>query len=255
MRVNSVQREAVTLESISALPRGSIARPVMRQSWMDLSFIHWSYDPKTVQALLPSGLKVDTFGGDAWVGLIGFRMEAVRFSKGPTAGYFSNFPEINVRTYVIDPLGRRDVWFFSLDIDRYPPVAVAQAMFGLPYRWGSCALSHVGEHRIYSVKRRSLRRSGARTRFVVKPRETIAPTDETSLERFLTARWGMTTMRRGELYHGAVDHPRWPLQRATLVEIEDTLVTSAGLPEPQGAPIVHYSTGVEVKIAKLELTK
>lgn len=240
------------IEPISALPRGSVARPLMLQSWMDLSFVHWAYDQADVQELLPAGVKVDTFGGDAWVGLIGFSMQGIRYRKGPSAGHFSNFPEINVRTYVVDPQGRRNVWFFSLDINRYAPVAVAQSLFGLPYRWGSCERFHDGERRIYTVRRRSLRNRGARTRFVVEPGRVIEPGTETSLERFLTARWGMSTVWRGDLFHGAVDHPRWPLQRATLVEIDDTLVTAAGLPSPAGLPLVHYSTGVAVKIGKLE---
>ncbi|MBK9298383.1 MAG: DUF2071 domain-containing protein [Candidatus Microthrix sp.] len=39
-----------------------------------------------------------------------------------------DFTEINVRTYVTDALGRRGVWFFSLDVPRSPIVAVARSL-------------------------------------------------------------------------------------------------------------------------------
>ena len=46
-----------------------VKRPVMKQQWRDLAYIHWEYEPEEVQALLPAGIEVDTFDGKAWVGL------------------------------------------------------------------------------------------------------------------------------------------------------------------------------------------
>lgn len=221
----------------------------MLQDWNNLGFVHWSYPAETVQALLPQNLKVDTFGGKAWVGLIGFSMENIVTPKGLSAGPLSSFPEINVRTYVVDPDGRRNVWFFSLDINRYAPVAVAQTLFGLPYRWGKCSTELDGDSWVYSVRRRSWGR--ASTRFAVTPGAPIAAGDETSLELFLTARWGMSTVWRNQLFHGTVDHGRWPLQRATLGSLNDTLLAHAGLPPATDDPVVHASAGVSVKIGRL----
>ena len=42
------------------------SRPVMYQSWHDLLFLHWAWDPAAIQATLPAGLRVDTFEGRAW---------------------------------------------------------------------------------------------------------------------------------------------------------------------------------------------
>ncbi|MEL7210825.1 MAG: DUF2071 domain-containing protein, partial [Actinomycetota bacterium] len=36
--------------------------------WRNLVFIHWPFEPSEVQAVLPKGLAVDTFDGEAWVG-------------------------------------------------------------------------------------------------------------------------------------------------------------------------------------------
>ncbi|WP_268904126.1 DUF2071 domain-containing protein [Candidatus Frankia alpina] len=43
-------------------------------------------------------------------------------------------------------------------------------------------------------------------------------------------------------------HQPWPLHRADLLDVDDHLLTAAGLPQPTGAPLVHYSPGVNVRI-------
>ena len=108
-------------------------RPVMRQSWDDLFFLHWEYAAEAIQSRLPAGLTVDTFEGKAYLGVVGFRMNAVRPLGLPALPWLSYFNELNVRTYVRDASGEPGVWFFSLDCDRAPAVVIARAGFGLPY--------------------------------------------------------------------------------------------------------------------------
>jgi uncharacterized protein YqjF (DUF2071 family) len=121
-----------------------------------------------VQRLLPDGLRVDTFDGSAWVGLIPFHMRAVRIGPGPIVPYLGSFVEINVRTYVTDADGHRGVWFFSLDVPRSPIVGVARTAFSLPYCWSAAG------HTVASTPRRRappllgdppLAASGSRSRF------------------------------------------------------------------------------------------
>jgi hypothetical protein len=47
-------------------------------------------------------------------------------------------------------------------------------------------------------------------------------------------------------------HQPWPLYRARADLVDDRLITAAGLPEPQGEPLVHYSPGVDVAIGRPE---
>ena len=57
-------------------PRQRPARsPVGYQRWNELLFLHWDFEPATVQASLPPGLYVDTFEGRAYVGVVPFFME------------------------------------------------------------------------------------------------------------------------------------------------------------------------------------
>ncbi len=122
----------------------TVERPVMRQRWERLTFLHWPFEPADVQRLLPAGLAVDTFDGRAWVGLVPFFMH-VASAGGQQAPWASRFCETNVRTYVRDAAGRPGIWFFSLDAARLGAVAVARATYGLPYYWSAMRLAEDGE--------------------------------------------------------------------------------------------------------------
>src|ERR1700735_2512836 len=124
----------------------TVDKPVMRQRWQRLTFLHWAYDPDAVQRLLPAGLTVDTFGGVAWVGLVPFFMQ-VHTPGDRGVPWVSNFCETNVRTYARDRDGRAGIWFLSLDAARLGAVAVARASYQLPYFWSSMRLTgpHAGQ--------------------------------------------------------------------------------------------------------------
>jgi hypothetical protein len=47
-------------------------------------------------------------------------------------------------------------------------------------------------------------------------------------------------------------HLPWPLHQAEARGVDDGLVTAAGLPPPQGQPLVLYSPGVDVRIGRPE---
>src|SRR4051812_46149326 len=122
----------MAIEPLSAVPQEPVRRPVMRQRWENLTFLHWRYRVADVRPLLPAGLEPDVYDGEAWVGLVPFRVRGLTLPKAPAVPWLSTFPETNVRTYVIDRTGRRGVWFFSLDAARLPAVAGARLLYGLP---------------------------------------------------------------------------------------------------------------------------
>lgn len=235
------------------------ARPVLRQRWDDLASFHWRYPAEVVQALLPTGLTADTHDGDAWVGLIPFHMRDVRVGPGPVVPYLGSFVEINVRTYVVDRLGHRGVWFWSLDVPRSAIVGVARSCFSLPYCFGRArhSVTTVGDgnerHR-YEYRRRWPRPArGAAPHALIEYTigDAIADAEVGDLDHFLSARWSLFTVRRGRLVRGDVDHARWPVHRVSDVRIDSTLVEAAGLPTPYGAPYAFASPGVGVQVARL----
>ena len=123
--------------------------PSMAQHWADLLFLHWRADPAEIRRRIPAGLTLDTFGGEAHVGLVAFAMRGVRPWLLPPLPWLSNFLELNVRVYVRGPDGTPGVHFLSLDCERDLAVRIAQAAFHLPYchatmRWDSLPVAWDG---------------------------------------------------------------------------------------------------------------
>ncbi len=220
----------------------------MHQSWLRLTMLHWRYPPEAVRQLIPQPLTVDTFDGSAWVGLIPFLMHRIHPPGLPALPWLATFPETNVRTYVRGPDDRPGVYFLSLDISRLAPVLVARATYRLPYMWAQMRLEGTRGAVRYRGRRRWPGPAGAGSRVEVRPGEAIRPDDVGSLDHFLTARWGLYAARRRGMAWAPVEHPPWPLRRATLIELEENLVAAAGLTPPSGPPLVHYSPGVTVRI-------
>lgn len=216
----------------------------MVQQWRDLAYIHWRYPAQEVQALLPAGVEVDTFDGSAWVGLIPFSMKNIGLPRLPTVPYFGSFPEVNVRTYVRRN-GIPGVWFFSLDVNRLIPAFVARATYLLPYCWGTASNLRTESTLETEVRRRWPSRASTSIRISLG--EPIDHPDELSV--FLSARWGLYSRGFGKgVRYAPVDHERWPLWSASLVSLDDSLVTAAGLSAPTGEPHVMFSPGVSVRI-------
>ena len=224
----------------------------MRNRWDDLAFVHWPYDPAEVQALLPGGLRVDTFddgaGPRAWVSLVPFRMRRAGPSFLPALPWISTFAETNVRTYVVDSVGNRAVWFLSLDATRLPVVAFARWTIGFPYVWSTMTIDRRGDRWTYETARRHWPRfPAARTRLVVEGGDRTEPTP---LDEFLTARWGTVAEWRHQLRHHPVDHPPWALRTASIVELDDTAVTAAGLRAPTVQPLVRIAEPLDARFGR-----
>lgn len=217
----------------------------MRQTWRDLTFLHWPYDPSVVRPLVPAELELDLHDGAAWVGLVPFLITGLTHVRLPVLPWLSHFPETNVRTYVVDRQGRGGVWFFSLDAARLPAVIGARLAYALPYFWAGMSIRSERGGTRYTSRR--LHGPAAESRILVEPGEPIATLAE--LDHFLTARFGLYAKRGSNLLHAAIEHEPWPLQRATVKELRQNLVQAAGLPEPSGDPLAHFARRVDVLVA------
>ncbi|GIF05204.1 YqjF family protein [Actinoplanes siamensis] len=235
----------MSVEKITTETVRPVARTVLGQRWTDLAFLHWAVDPARVAPLLPSGTVPDTIDGVTYAGLIGFRMERFGFLGGFGVPYLGTFCETNVRLYSVDGEGRRAVVFRSLEAERLLPVLVARVSLRLPYMWARMRLTREGDELSYVSRRRWPGPRPATNRMRIRIGDPLA--EPTALEHFLTARWGLHTRAWGRTRHLANEHPRWPLRRATLLDLDDTLLAAAGLPGIDAAPAsVLYSPGVPV---------
>jgi uncharacterized protein YqjF (DUF2071 family) len=229
----------------------TVERPIMRERWERLTFLHWAFDPAVVQGLLPPGLHADTCDGAAWVGLVPFFMR-VATPGGHRAPWVSNFCETNVRTYVRDDAGRAGIWFLSLDAARLGAVVTARVTYRLPYFWSSMRLATRDAEVGYLSRRRWPGPRSAASRVRVTVGEPFGADELSERDHFLTARWMLFSVAGGRRSFARACHPPWPLYRARAGLVDDRLIAAAGLPEPESEPLVHYSPGVDVAIGRPE---
>ena len=168
----------------------------------------------------------------------------------PMPNWAGVFCETNVRTYVTGPDGTPGFYFLSLEAGRLPATATARLTYGLPYYWADMGMAGAGSIWTYQSARRWPGPKGASHASSVRAGEAIALDDVSSFEHYLTSRWGLFSTLGNRLLYAPVDHGRWPLQRAEVLELDDQLMEAAGLPAPTGAPIVHWTTGTEVRIGR-----
>jgi hypothetical protein len=236
----------MAVEPVSAEPPARIGPTLLTQSWLDLAFLHWAVDPEAVSGLLPAGARPDVLDGRTYVGLIAFRMHRIGWLRLPGLPYFGSFPETNVRLYSVDEHGRRGVVFRSLEASRLLPVLVARTGFRLPYVWARMSVRRDGDLIDYRSSRRWPGPRGARSGISVRIGEPVAQPSE--LEDFVTARWGLHNDWHGRRLYLPNAHPRWPLFRAELLQLDQDLISAAGLPDPTEPPVsVLYSPGVPVR--------
>jgi hypothetical protein len=173
-------------------------RPIMRQIWRHLGFLHWPIAADAIARVLPPGLEVDTFDGVAYVGIVPFTIPLTRAAGWPRAPLAPAFHELNLRTYVHRGGREPGVWFFSLDAASRLAVAGARVAYHLPYFYAAIAMgvtggeeragSDSGELEIDYQSRRLSRTADARFACRYRPTGEVAPAEAGSLELFLAER-------------------------------------------------------------------
>lgn len=227
------------------LPKGPW---VMRQTWLELLFAHWPLPSETLRPLVPAGLPLDTYDGSAWLGIVPFRMVDVHPRFLPSVPGLSAFPELNVRTYVTLG-GEPGVYFFSLDAGNPIAVALARALFHLPYFNARFQIRRSGETVEYHSRRTDTRARPAELRVRYHPAGPVFHSRPGSLEWFLTERYCLYTVgSHGRVYRGEIQHEQWPLQPAEAEFEWNTMASGDGVQLPDVAPLLHYSERQEVLI-------
>jgi uncharacterized protein YqjF (DUF2071 family) len=201
---------------------------IMAQSWHDLLFAHWRIDAALCTALrpkIPSLLEIDTFQGDAWIGVVPFRMSGVRLRATPALPTLSAFPELNVRTYVTHG-GKPGVWFFSLDAANAIAVSVARAWFHLPYFNARMRCERCNEWIEYSSERTHASKAKLCTRY--RPTGQIFRAQPGTVEHFLTERYCLYAAdAKGKIVRGEIQHAPWSLQPAQAEFRENTMIEAS----------------------------
>jgi uncharacterized protein len=214
---------------------------IMTQSWHDLLFAHWPFDPAALRDKVPAELPLDLFDGRAWLGVIPFQMTNVGPRGLPWVSFA--FPELNVRTYVTIG-GKPGVYFFSLDAASALAVTTARALFHLPYHRATMRVD-AGARR---VSYRSVRtRGGAEFAASYGAIGHATESRPGTLEYFLTERYCLyTTTRAGLPRRLEIHHRPWPLQPADAQIAVNTMAAASGLALPATAPLLHFAKRLDV---------
>jgi uncharacterized protein YqjF (DUF2071 family) len=218
----------------------------MRMRWVDLLFAHWPVEIDAIRRLIPHDLEIDTYEGQAYLGIVPFRMEDVAPRGLPAPPRFGSFSEVNVRTYV-RYRDRPGVWFQSLDAASRLAVEGARAAFHLPYFHASMAVDRDGDTVRYRSDRRD--RRGPSAALEVRYRPTGAPeyAPAGTLDAWLTDRLRLFAVDgRGRVLRTEIRHAPWPLRPATAEFSVESLAAAQGIDLPLQPSHVRFVDRLDV---------
>ena len=202
----------------------------------DVLFAHWRVEQAALARLLPPELAVDTFAGEAWLGIVALRVANLRVRGLPPVPGLSSFVELNVRTYV-SLADRPGIWFFSLELGNALVVEAMKRLYRLPAQRGRIEAGP-GSYELAPGFSARYRTEG----------EPFQPAVG-SLEEFLTERFCLYTADGGRLYRAEVHHAPWELQRAEATVAANAISPIALTDE---APHLLYAAGQDMLVWGLE---
>lgn len=220
----------------------------MAQRWHDVLFAHWRVPAESLRPLLPEGLELDLFQGQAWLGVVPFRMTGVRPRLVPAFPWLSSFPELNVRTYVVAE-GKPGVWFFSLDAGNPLAVTMARAWFHLPYYSARMRVWEDEDWISYTSTRTHDGAPPAEFRGRYRPMGEPFCAARGTLEHFLAERYCLyTSGAKQHLYRGEIHHAPWRLQLAEAEIQVNTTAAGLGIVLPEEPPLLHFARRQKVAV-------
>ena len=225
----------------------NVGAGLMRMVWHDLLFIHWKVDADQLRKHLPDSLRLDTFNGDTWIGVVPFRMSGVSLRWLPDLPWVSKFPELNVRTYVIGPDGQPGVWFYSLDASNALAVKGARLLYHLNYMHAKIGFERerqcdCGSWIRYNSQRTHRGEPSAELNVEYRP---IGPEYEAArgtLLDWLTSRYTLFSAdSRGNIFRGDIAHDPWSIRDAQAIIHCNTMTEGIEVELPDEQPLLHFS--------------
>jgi uncharacterized protein YqjF (DUF2071 family) len=228
----------------------------MFQGWRNLLFLSWplaTAAERDLHRLVPDGMALDRFDGDAWLSVVAVRMTHVHAPRGPV---LPPFIQVNLRTYV--RVGaHRGVHFISVDCTSGLVSRVARRWFRLPYFQAAAVIGNDERPGPRFVRsRRAAPGADAELDCRYRPDGPVRPLPEDALAAFLLDRDRLFTVEavsRGPLA-SRVLHLPWPTRAVTTEVVTNTIPAAAGV-RIEGRPVhAVYSPGLDVLASRLEST-
>lgn len=180
--------------------------------WQDLVMLNYQVDPALLARYLPSGTFLDSFQGETYVSLVGFR-----FCRTKLLGYFpvpfyTDFDEVNLRFYVSRRKGdenRRGVVFIAEVVPRRVISMTARLIYGENYKHARMThnIQTQGPNRKVEFQWQVF---GKSCRVSAQTGGVPAYPQPGSLEQFITEHyWGYSAQRSGGCLEYHVSHVPW----------------------------------------------
>ena len=223
---------------------------VLEMWWRDIATAHWRADASVLSSMLPRGLALDRFEGDAWLSVVPFRMTDVRVRFSPVLPGFADVPELNLRTYVRagNVLG---IFFFSLDAGSRVLVRAARLGTGLPYRNARIVTGESDAGITFASERTHRGVVGGRFRATYHATSEPALACPGTLAYFLHERYRFFLRRGPALVMGEVRHESWPLQRLSIAIEENTLGDLAHHDLSRPPDVAFFTRGLRVRASSV----
>ena len=224
---------------------------IMRQTWNDLLFAHWSLAPEALRPLVPPELSLDLYSPRTLTGLTQVFKLLADETRMRILHYLMQKPELNVRTYVTYQ-GKPGVFFFSLDAFNPPAVWGARLAYHLPYFYARMwfKTENGGEFGTREVQYSSMRFRTPHAEFkgVYKAASAASESRPGSVEHFVTERYRLYSVHEGNVYAADIHHVTWQLQTAEATITRNSMAEAAGISLPHSKPLLHFSKRMKVLV-------
>lgn len=187
-------------------------RVFLTAEWRSLLMMNYAVDPALLRPLVPQGVELDLWQGQALVSMVGFLFLHTKVLGLPIP-FHRHFEEVNLRFYVRReaPEGwRRGVTFVREIVPRLAIASLARGLYNEPYL--ACPMRHrLAPGSCEYAWRFDGRWNSMSAEFEGAP----AAIGEGTAEEFIFEHyWGYTRLRDRSTAEYQVEHPRWRAWRA-----------------------------------------
>jgi uncharacterized protein YqjF (DUF2071 family) len=213
--------------------------------WRWLAMLNYEVEPAILESRVPRGTELDGWQGRTFVSMVGFRFLDTRV-RGWAIPFHRNFEEVNLRFYV-RRLGedgwRRGVVFVREIVPRWAIATLARLVYGENYL--ALPMRHrqdlpQGEASIRGLVEYGWQHKGRWNALSARIAGAARPPAPGSQEEFITEHyWGYAAQRDGGTVEYRVEHPPWPVWRASDCALDCDVAALYGpefAPSLSGAP-------------------
>jgi uncharacterized protein YqjF (DUF2071 family) len=215
------------------IPKGNW---IYYQEWNRALFLHWVVPFELLRKLIPTNLNIDTFEGNCYISLVAFTMEKIRPKFLPAVKYFSDFDEINVRTY-IDNDGKKGVYFLNIEAGKIISAFIAKTISGLPYEKANINRT---EDSYFSNNYKK----GFKLNAEFEIKEIVS--DKTEFDKWLTERYCLYLDQENKLFRYDIHHKEWVIKKVNIKSLSVNYKIGEIDLNNRHPNLTHYSDGIKV---------